>query len=212
MTESKSNVSDKILSPKELGITSKGSALSSNIDKLFNGYIKLLTTGGTMAVRGGKYLGNRYLKKTGTKCISTDGKERNRSILIDTIPCNSKENGLIAGVFTGIKNLKSDGLMKAVKTKGKPKCSKVVINTVDNNNNNKIMEAYVVNDEITNITPCALVNVRGQKENFYAFEEFINYNFMNSQKKENRSDRIETMFKTSFGVILIYLTYRLSLL
>lgn len=209
--ESGSNISNKILSPKEMGITSKGDALSSNIDKIFNGYVKLLTGGGTMAIRGSKYLGSRYLKYTGTKCISSDGKERKRSILIDTIPCNKKEKGLIAGIFTGIKNIKPDGLMKAMKTKGKPKCKKVTVNTVDENNNNKIKDAYIINDEIKNITPCALVKVENKsKENFDTLEEFINYNLNGSKKLKQQTDKIEMLYMTSFGAILIYLIYKLA--
>jgi len=213
MTKPKNDISisDKIMSPKELGITSEGSALSSNIDKLFNGYVKLLTSGGTMAVRGGKYLGNRYISSTGTKCVTKNGKKKDRSVFFDTIPCNKKEKGLMAGVISGISNINSSGLMKAIKTSGKTQCTKVSVNTVDENNLSKIEDAYISNDEIKKITPCSLVKIHdSSRENFNTFDEFVKYNVSGSIKRKKASDIIETLFISSFGLIMIYYIFKIS--
>ena len=215
MGSDENKLSTKILSPKEMGITTDGKALSSNVKKLWNGYVKLLISGNTAALKGGKYLGNRIFKKTGTKCITGNKKIVERSILVDDIPCNKKKQGLVAGLFTSLDNIDTGGLITAFKTNGKPKCSRIGAYTVDKNNKEEIKYGYVIDSELSKISSCALVN-DGKEREFDTFESFVKSNgygksrlFRPRFRSRFSDDPIERIYITTVGVIFVYFIYKL---
>ena len=140
--------SDNIKTPKELGMSDKGtiSQLSKDINGL-NEYVNLLISGKSKASKAkGGPLGNKYFVNTGAKCKScfdpndeTTCTTEDRYIYVN----NVSKHGLISGAMNDLKVLNPANLMSSFSAGRNPACRRITLQTI-NTNNTKSSESHYV--------------------------------------------------------------------
>lgn len=163
-----------IYTPTEMGITvgSSLSNVSDGVAGIFK-YIKVLVEGTSGASKTGKPLGNKFFVETSEKCVERRTKrEQKRSIYFDNIPTGnfgiikdtgesfSDFRGLIPGAIENMMGLANIDFFSIFTQSKMPDCDLVRLKTVDINNKQGEAEAYVIVDDIKQISPCNFVPIR----------------------------------------------------
>lgn len=157
-----------IKTPNEMGIK-VGSSLdnvSDGIAGIFK-YIKVLVEGKSGASKTGEPLGNKFFIETTEKCIDQDTKtEKTRSLYFDNIPTGnfgiikdtgenfSEFRGLIPGAIENMMTLGKIDFFSIFTQSTQHPCKLVKLKTVDIDNKIGEDEAYIIVDDIKQISPC----------------------------------------------------------
>jgi len=205
-----------IRTPGELGVSSEGNmgAMSKDIASIIN-YISLLVEGGGQASATGGPLGSKFYIKTAGKCKDeATGSIVPRYMYINTVPSGniplissglgvnfSEFRGLIPGILEDVGALNPLTLFSAFQQGSAPPCKEVKFPVVGDNRANAPESGHV-----------AISEINEQKAIQNRSEAFISGNAILRGEKKKKKVKIPlfaNMYFTSFGVLLIYLMYRM---
>jgi len=169
-----------IKTPKELGMSSAGNKIGTNIGSMV-AYTEVLSTGRGAASATGKPLGDKFFMKTGAKCKDKKtGKQVSRSIYINNVPdgnipfissitgANFTDlEGLIPGTMSDMNNLNPLAIFQAFMIGNNPECRALSMETIDENNKKSKETAFVLTSDLKNMNACWFPNkknpVTGEK-------------------------------------------------
>lgn len=213
-----------IKTPRQLGMSSSGNSISTNVGGL-KSYIELLITGQTNASTTNGPLGDKFFLKTESKCkdIKTNNLV-NRYLYINNIPDGtipfvssglggtqfSSFKGLIPGVMNNMANLNPFQIFQSFMIGNNPKCQAITMETRDNNNVVSDQTAHVLNSDIQNMSPCWFKDKKNPITNKPCIETFTNMNEINEQldKKNNLYDKLYYLSLVLFSIYLIKLYFK----
>lgn len=156
-----------INSPSQMGMSSDGGAIATNIGGLIS-YTEVLVTGQGNASATGKPLGDKFFLKTGATCKDkASGESVTRSLYVNNVPDGSipfissmtganftSFEGLIPGTLSDMNNLNPLGIFQAFMLGTNPDCQALTMPTIDANNVNGTETAFVVTSDIKNMNSC----------------------------------------------------------
>ena len=135
--------------PNEIGMSDKGSlnALGKDIDGLIQ-YVEVLVSGKSKASATGGPLGNKFILKTGAKCVDNKTNEQvDRYIYVNNVPdgsipfisnglgVNFKDfRGLVPGAMGNLSVLNPFNILQSFLSGGTPPCQEITMQTINNNN------------------------------------------------------------------------------
>jgi len=228
---------NNIRRPDQIGMNDNGSIpqLGRNINGLTE-YVKLLVTGKSRASATGGPLGNKYFLSTGAKCKAVDtctkdgtGKENcqetNRYIYINNIPSGnvplissgmginfSEFRGLIPGAIEDLNVLNPAAIFRAFTDETYPKCQKITMEVIDNNNNRTEQSNYVTLGDIKSMDPCwfntSNYNKKNPVTNAQCSEAFKNHVGENAEVIMS-DDPLDQLYFAGLAGIGIYIFYRI---
>ena len=131
---------NQIKNPAELGMSTKGDAISNNLAGLV-AYTEVLVTGEGDASKPGGPLGNKFFLKTGAKCEDTEtGEQVTRSLYFNNVPDGSIPfisqglgtrfttfRGLVPGTLSDMNQLNPLAIFSAFMQGTNPKCMKITM-------------------------------------------------------------------------------------
>lgn len=228
------NYSNQIKQPSELGMSGKGdlTTLSKDITGLTE-YIKALVSGNSKATKT-KYLGNKFFLKTGATCMAKDTQQEvDRYIYVNNVPSGnipfisgamgvdfSEFKGLIPGVMSDLNNFNPFSILSSFMSGTTPECQKITLQVIDNNNNKSNQTNYITTVDLNNMDPCNFIGGKNPVNGKKCVQAFTQ---MNDNNNENNlfsnyydlnildDDIISFAFLISFGCLLLYIIYKLSL-
>lgn len=230
------NYTKFINSPKELGMSGKGSmgALEKDVAGIVS-YVELLIAGTGEASKSGKPLGDRFFLKTGGKCKDyKTSKLVQRDMYINNVPDGqipilselsgidaTSFEGLIPGIFSNLDALNPLQLFSAFMEGNNPLCAEVKLETIGSNNRKKTEAGYVPISELkqlesSNDIPKGTVTSQMNdalkshvKENT---EGFININdvsdYKKTSKKKYKVDKFLNKYFFGICILFLYILYR----
>lgn len=160
-----------IKSPSEMGMSSSGGDIATDIGGLI-AYTEVLVTGRGNASATGKPLGDKFFLKTGATCKDkASGESVTRSLYVNNVPDGNIPfissmtgasftdfEGLVPGTLSDMNNLNPLGIFQAFMLGTNPECQALTMPTIDANNVNGTETAYVVTSDISNMNPCWFSN------------------------------------------------------
>lgn len=165
------NYAENVKNPTEMGMYfgDSMSALQRDMDGI-GAYIDVLTRnkyGGDMNAaksyqgKGGP-MGNRYIINTGGKCETSKGEKVDRYKVIDNLPSTElgKYRGLVPGMAGNITKLNPLPIVKAFIEPAVPPCTNVKLRLFKRDNTIETKSAYISNDDIEDLSPCAFVGFK----------------------------------------------------
>ena len=220
----------QIKNPNELGMSPNGDmgSLTKDIAGIIN-YTSLLVSGNSPASKTGGPLGNKFFLKTGGTCEPSDkpGNSVDRYVYINNVPDGSIPfisssggqnfkifRGIIPGIMGNMSQLNPLEVVAALSQKGKPKCTNVTLQTIDENNNKGTETHYVANSDLANLSGCNFPNGKnpisgkvtsGCSEGF----ELLN-NFSKNNEKVKKMDFGLNIYNMGFSILLLYLLFSLQ--
>ena len=222
------NYAKQIKTPKEIGMTSKGTmgALASDVAGLI-AFTEILVAGGGKASRVNGPLGNRFYLKTGGQCTAPDGNKVDRYVYINNKPTGSipfisditgtsfpEFRGLVPGSIENVGALNPVALFGGFMQGSNPKCRKLNLPS-----DNGIRGVYVADDDIANLDPCVFGGknpVSGERRQNCARDGFTNMDetFMELKELITNDNKLKknksaNFYNLAFGFLLIYLFYKL---
>ena len=222
--------SEQIKTPKEMGMSARGSI--SALERDFRGlgsYAKLLLGGGGNAQKNSySGLGNKYFLATGATCKNIDEKDSSynkkvdRSIYINNVPSGaislSMENnmdgtggavGLVPGILEKVTQLNPMEIFKALDANANKNCLPVELEVIDNNNVKTTERKYVTVDDIKDMPPCWFKsNKNPVTKETRVCESFTNMKQSIVDMPENNVCKI---YYVSLGLLLMYMFGRIIL-
>jgi hypothetical protein len=161
---------DKINTPSEMGMSSKGSfsSVSKNIAGLVN-YTELLVSGKGGASKTGGPLGPQFFLKTGQQCTTETGDLTDRYLYISHKPTGNipfissglgvdftEFEGLIPGTFSNLNDLNPIAMFRAFISGSNPVCQPLTMETTptSTNDNKTSQTEYVTINDISAMDPC----------------------------------------------------------
>jgi hypothetical protein len=228
---------NNIRAPNQIGMNDNGTIpqLGRNIKGLTE-YVYLLVTGRSRASATGRPLGNKYFLKTGAKCQAVDTcttdaagtstcQETDRYIYINNIPSGnipfissgmgqnfSEFRGLIPGAIENLKVLNPAGIFRAFTDGATPKCQKITMEVIDNNNNRTEPSHYVTLGDIKEMDPCwfntTTYNGKNPITNKQCRQGFQNPVAENAEVVMS-DDPIDQVYFAGLACIGIYIFYRI---
>ena len=218
-----------INSPSTLGMSSNGSlsALGKDVDGLI-GYVELLVEGTGDASKTGQPLGNKFFLKTGAKCLDSKNKEQDRYIYINNVPSGNipfisqgmGENftefrGLIPGMMTDLNTLNPYSIMQAFLAGSTPKCEKIKMEVINNNNHSSNESHYVTVVDIQNMDPCNFPDGKNPITKKSCQQSMTNMNPQEIEDIENNdfsnvipNDLITQLYFLGLSIVGIYILYK----
>ena len=215
--------SEQIKTPKEMGMSARGSI--SALERDFRGlgsYAKLLLGGGGNAQKNPYAgLGNKYFLSTGATCKNIDekdityNKKVDRSIYINNVPSGaislSMENnmdgtggavGLVPGILEKISQLNPTEIFKALDPGANKNCLPVELEVIDNNNVKRMERRYVTVDDIKDMPPCWFKS----KKNPVTQETRVCESFTNMKQSivDMPENTVCKVYYISIGLLLLY--------
>ena len=158
--------SQHIKSPKQLGMSGDGNAISANVHGL-EAYVKLLFEGGGNASKTHGPLGKQYFLQTGAKCKDKKtGQQVKRSLYINNIPAVktqlssgmdmvfSKSAGLVPGILNNLESINPLGIFGAFMSGTNPDCMAVTLQTRNANNVVGTDTKFMTVHDIKSMSPC----------------------------------------------------------
>ena len=135
-----------INSPSQMGMSSDGGAIATNIGGLIS-YTEVLVTGQGNASATGKPLGDKFFLKTGATCKDkASGESVTRSLYVNNVPDGSipfissmtganftSFEGLIPGTLSDMNNLNPLGIFQAFMLGTNPDCQALTMPTNPHN-------------------------------------------------------------------------------
>jgi len=209
-----------IKNPGQLGMSSNGNAIGSNISGLV-AYAEVMATGNSAASTTGGPLGNKFFLKTAGKCkdVST-GNQVDRYIYINNIPNGSipfissglgtnfsDAKGLIPGTMGNLSALNPFTILGSFMEGSLPDCQEITMETVDTNNSTGQQTEFVTTVDISNMNSCNWGKgrknpVTGQT----CTESFENLNvspaYVNLPK-----NKFTQLYFVMIGLLFIYILY-----
>ena len=154
------NYAGAIMTPSEAGMSSDGSALTSNLTKLGVYFTSGFVDANATVIQGKdrNALGDRYFVATGGMCTDVDsGDKVSRSMYLNFMPVKAGKSstGLLPGMAKDIANVTFFAKQTAMApfSDAYPPCKTVTLKTNDTNNIPKLEDAYVSVAEICKIDP-----------------------------------------------------------
>lgn len=219
MSDTSYPYSQYIKSPKQLGISADGTlkTLGNDITGLI-AYIDLLVEGPSKASATGQPLGNKFFLYTESQCndIQTN-KPVDRYIYLSNVPNGNipilsdiagsdftQFEGLVPGILSNLSNLTIPSPSQIFSTfeNGGTNCQRVVLETIDVNNNKSYQSQYVATYDIANMDPCLFPKKYNPVTNATCSESF-----RNQQKIPN--DYMIQVYFLGIGLFLIYLALKI---
>ncbi len=225
----------KIRNPMAIGMSSEGTigALAADIGGLI-AYVKLLVEGGGKAQTISGPLGNKFFVETAAKCkdVATD-KEVVRSIYVNhqpdgTIPfmpagMNGASfkafRGLVPGVVGNIGQINPMQILQAFMSDGVPKCRKVAMQIINNNNQYSTEEKYLTDLDITNMSPCWFPGGRNPITKLGCTQGFSTMKDEEGGEEEGKNiktfsaqmpkDFMVQLYYTSLGLLGLYILFKM---
>lgn len=217
--------------PDKLGMSSRGtlSTLGKDVTGLIS-YVELLVEGTGKASKTGRPLGNKFFLKTGAKCLdTTTNEEVDRYIYVNNVPTgnipfisqglgrNFKDfRGLIPGMMSDLNVLNPYSIMQSFLAGSMPKCQKISMEVIDNNNRSSNESNYVTLVDIQNMDPCIFPKKKNPITNQGCKQSMTN---MGSSEIEDETLPINTnmipkdvfirLYFISLSFLGIYILYKL---
>ena len=222
-----------ILAPNDIGMNDNGTMpqLGRNIQGLTE-YVKLLVSGDSKASATGGPLGNKYFFNTGAKCQAVDTctkdeagnsvcQETDRYIYINNVPTGNIPlissgmgvnfndfRGLIPGSIEKLNVLNPSAIFSAFTDSATPKCQRITMEIIDNNNNKSEQSNYVTLGDIKSMDPC-LFNTSAYNKKNPVTNQQCKEAFHNSTEVVISDDPIDQVYFAGLACIGIYIFYRI---
>lgn len=209
----------QIKNPSQLGMSSSGDAIVTNLKGLI-GYTELLVTGeGKASIPGGP-LGDKFFLRTGATCTDKDTKEKvSRSLYFNNVPDGSIPfisqgmgmnfstfKGLIPGALSNMNQLNPMGIFSAFMQGTDPECQKITMPTRDVNNVSSTQTAYMTSGDIRSIPACWFPDNRNPLTGATCVEGFGTITGDEVERNdEHDCDVLEQAFLASFGLLTFYI-------
>lgn len=156
-----------IKSPSQMGMSSSGGDIATDIGGLI-AYTEVLVTGQGKASVTGNPLGDKFFLKTGATCKDkASGESVTRSLYVNNVPDGSIPfissmtgasftdfRGLVPGTLSDMNNLNPLGIFQAFMLGTNPDCQALTMATIDANNVSGTETAFVVTSDIKNMNAC----------------------------------------------------------
>lgn len=207
----------QIKNPSQLGMSTSGDAIVTNLKGLI-AYTELLVTGqGRASVPGGP-LGDKFFLRTGATCTDKETKEKvSRYLYFNNVPDGSIPfisqgmgmnfstfKGLIPGALSNINQLNPMGIFSAFMQGTDPECQKITMPTRDVNNVSSTQTAFMTSGDIRSMPACWFPNKRNPLTGSTCVEGFGTLNDANATA-EGDCDLFERAFLASFGLLTFYI-------
>lgn len=207
-----------IKNPSQLGMSSDGNAIGSDISGLI-AYAEVLASGDSAASTTGGPLGNKFFLQTAGKCkdIST-GNQVDRYIYVNNVPNGSipfissglgvnfsDTKGLIPGTMGNLSVLNPFTILGSFMEGSNPDCQEITMQTIDTNNATGQETQFVTTVDISNMNACNWGNggqnpVNGQT----CIETFTN---LGSSPVQLPKDVGTQIYFIIIGLLCIYILY-----
>ena len=205
-----------IRSPEQIGMSSDGSALGSDVGGIID-YVQVLAEGGGSASVPSGAMGNKFFLLTGGTCKAQDtGEQTSRYIYVNNVPNgnipfissngSSSFKGLIPGIMNNLETLNPFSIMQAFTAGTNPECQRVTLQTIDVNNNSSMETQYVSTIDLQNMNACNFPNGINPVTGARCNEGFTN----KLQPAEYKQDAVKQLFLMCVGCVMIYIIIVLS--
>lgn len=207
-----------IKSPSDMGMSTDGSKIATNIGGLI-AYTEVLVSGGGNASATGNPLGNKYFMQTGAQCKDTaTGNKVTRSLYINNVPDGtiplisnmtgksfSEFKGLVPGILTDMEALNPLQIFQAFMLGSEPDCQQLTMEVIDTNNVSKTDTQFVATADIKNMNPCWFKDGKNPMTNITCKEAFSKI----ESKGKMPSDILVQLYYSSLGLLGLYLLMKL---
>ena len=220
-----------ILSPGEMGMSSKGSvtALGNDVTGL-DRYMTTLVNGGGAQRGSNNPLGDRFFLETGAKCSDVKtGNQVVRSIYIDNVPNGdipfvteglntnlTDFEGIIPGAMQSAFNINPLMLFEALTEGTDPSCAEVTLPVRNPQNETGIQTEYLTIDDIKRVEPCLF---DGGKNPMSGIQKIncgrlsgggkLVEGFSNDSKINDCDKNINLIFKISICLLIALVMYKI---
>lgn len=224
----------QIKDPSDMGMSSSGDKIGTNINGLID-YVRLLVTGGGGASKTGNPLGNKFFMKTGSQCKDKKtGKQVDRYVYVNNVPDGSipfissglgvdftEFEGLIPGMLSDVTAIKPFAILQSFMMGSNPECQAVTLETIDANNKTDKATHFVTTVDLENMNPAWFpdkVNPFTKEKRIEAFaakrskSKLLN-NHVNNMISNHMIVDKEMILKSvcygATGFVLLYILYKL---
>ena len=206
-----------IRTPGQMGASSDGTmdAMAKDIAGIIN-YVELLVAGGGRASTTGKPLGPKFYVKTAGKCKDVATKKVvPRYIYIDNVPDGniplissglgvnfSEFRGLLPGILEDAGALNPMSMFSAFQQGATPDCKEVSFPVQGDDRSNHPTSGHVAMAEINEFNA-----EQNRAEGFLSGNRILRGE--KKKKKSKKTPAFANLYFTGFGVLLIYLMYKM---
>ena len=206
-----------IRTPGQMGASGDGTmdAMAKDVAGIIN-YVELLVAGGGRASTTGKPLGPKFYVKTAGKCKDVATKKVvPRYIYIDNVPDGniplissglgvnfSEFRGLLPGILEDTGALNPMSMFSAFQQGATPDCKEVNFPVQGDDRANHPTSGHVAVAEINEFTA-----EQNRAEGFLSGNRMLRGE--KKKKKAKKTPALANLYFTGFGVLLIYLMYRM---
>jgi hypothetical protein len=206
-----------IKTPSEIGMSDDGNAIAKNIGGLI-AYSQVLVSGKSKASKTGEPLGTKFFLKTGAKCKDKKtGEKVTRSIYINSIPDGSipfissglgtnftSFRGLVPGTLSDLSRINPLEIFQSFMLGTEPECQAINMPTVNNNNVTSNETAYVLTNDIKNMSACWFPNKKNPITNEQCREAF-------SLIQPKKNDFLTHAYLSSISLLCLYIFLKIWL-
>jgi len=208
-----------IRSPGQLGVSSAGNmdAMAKDVAGIIN-YVELLVAGGGRASTTGQPLGPKFYVKTAGKCKDVATKKVvPRYIYIDNVPDGniplissglgvnfSEFRGLLPGILEDAGALNPMSMFSAFQQGATPDCKEVNFPVQGDDRSNHPTSGHVAVAEINEYNA-----IQNRAEGFLSGNRMLRGEKSKNKSKNKKLPAFANMYFTGFGVLLVYLMYRM---
>jgi len=208
-----------IRSPGQLGVSSAGNmdAMAKDVAGIIN-YVELLVAGGGRASTTGQPLGPKFYVKTAGKCKDVATKKVvPRYIYIDNVPDGniplissglgvnfSEFRGLLPGILEDAGALNPMSMFSAFQQGATPDCKEVNFPVQGDDRSNHPTSGHVAVAKINEYNA-----IQNRAEGFLSGNRMLRGEKSKNKSKNKKLPAFANMYFTGFGVLLVYLMYRM---
>ena len=208
-----------IRSPGQLGVSSAGNmdAMAKDVAGIIN-YVELLVAGGGRASTTGQPLGPKFYVKTAGKCKDVATKKVvPRYIYIDNVPDGniplissglgvnfSEFRGLLPGILEDAGALNPMSMFSAFQQGATPDCKEVNFPVQGDDRSGHPTSGHVAVAEINEYNA-----IQNRAEGFLSGNRMLRGEKSKKKSKNKKLPAFANMYFTGFGVLLVYLMYRM---
>jgi len=208
-----------IRSPGQLGVSGSGNmdAMAKDVGGIIN-YVELLVSGGGRASKTGEPLGPKFYVKTAGKCKDVATKKVvPRYIYIDNVPDGniplissglgvnfSEFRGLLPGILEDAGALNPMSMFSAFQQGATPDCKEVNFPVQGDDRANHPTSGHVAVAEINEYNA-----IQNRAEGFLSGNRMLRGEKNKNKSKNKKLPAFANMYFTGFGVLLVYLMYRM---
>lgn len=207
-----------IKSPSDMGMSSDGSKIATNIGGLI-AYSEVLVSGDGPASTTGQPLGNKYFMQTGAQCKDTaTGETVTRSLYLNNVPDGTiplissmtgesfaEFRGLVPGILSDMDALNPLQIFQAFMLGSEPDCQQLTMEVIDTNNVISTDTQYVATADIQNMNACWFEDGKNPLTNATCTEAFSKI----ENKGKMPSDIVVQLYYSSLGLLGLYLLMKL---